>query len=119
MVYQCVVSTAWFQSPKISEVDDTCVTFFQSQSTVQMIMEISPQYHSLVLGAQQQNLKTIMQHTGVQVMFPDPSDPYTPSLKRSSVVISGPINKVYLARQMLIVSFIQIFQYVFISINLY
>lgn len=69
-----------------------------------MMMEISPQYHSLVLGANHQNLKTIMQRTGVQVMFPDPSDPNTPSLKKSSVTITGVIDNVYYARQMLLVS---------------
>lgn len=76
---------------------------FQSQSTVQIMMEISPQYHSLVLGAQKQNLKAIMQCSGAQIMFPDPSDPYTPSLKRSSVVISGGIENVYQAKQMILV----------------
>lgn len=45
-----------------------------------------------------------MQRTGVQVMFPDLSDPYTPSLKKSSVTITGSsIHNVYAARQMLLV----------------
>jgi len=76
----------------------------QNQVSVQMMLEISPQYHSLVLGEQQQNVKSIMQHTGAQIMFPDPIDPYTPSLKKSSVTIIGSINRVYTARQMLLVN---------------
>lgn len=75
----------------------------QNQVSVQMMLEISPQYHSLVLGDQQQNIKKIMQHTGAQIMFPDPIDPYTPSLKRSSVTIVGSIHSVYAARQMILV----------------
>lgn len=69
-----------------------------------MMLEISPQYHSIVLGEHQQNVKKIMEHTGVQILFPDPHDPYTPSLKKSSVTISGSIHKVYAARQMLLVN---------------
>lgn len=69
-----------------------------------MMLEISPQYHSLVLGDQQQNVKSIMQHSGARIMFPDPIDPHTPSLKKSSVTIIGAIHNVYLARQMLLVS---------------
>ena len=66
-------------------------------------MEISPQYHSLVLGAQNQNLKAIMQQTGVQILFPDPG-PSTHPLKKSNIIINGSIHKVYQARQMLLVS---------------
>nr|XP_018909986.1 PREDICTED: protein bicaudal C [Bemisia tabaci] len=73
-----------------------------NQMPVHMSMEISPIHHSVVLGRNNTNLKTIMHHTGVQVMFPDANDPNIPSLKKSSVTITGGINQVYLARQMLL-----------------
>ncbi len=69
-----------------------------------MMLEISPQYHGLILGDQQLNIKSIMQQSGARIMFPDPIDPYTPSLKKSSVTIIGNIKHVYKARQMLLVS---------------
>ncbi|KAK0172715.1 hypothetical protein PV328_005995 [Microctonus aethiopoides] len=73
-----------------------------NQIQVQMTMEISPQHHSIVLGKNNSNLKSIMQHTSTQIMFPDAGDPNIPSLKKSSVVITGEINGVYYARQHLI-----------------
>lgn len=67
-------------------------------------MEISPQHHSVVLGKQSNNLKSIMQTTATQIMFPDAGDPNIPSLKKSNVTITGSIHNVYLARQQLMVS---------------
>lgn len=64
-------------------------------------MEISPHHHPVVLGKNHSNLKAIMQYTGCQIMFPDAQDPYIPSLKKSNVNISGNINSVYKARQLL------------------
>jgi protein bicaudal C len=78
--------------------------FPQSQIQVQMSMEISPQHHSVVLGKQSNNLKSIMQRTATQIMFPDAGDPNIPSLKKSNVTITGSIHNVYLARQQLMVS---------------
>ncbi|XP_011506262.1 PREDICTED: protein bicaudal C [Ceratosolen solmsi marchali] len=72
-----------------------------SQIQVQMSMEISPQHHSVVLGKQSNNLKSIMQRTATQIMFPDAGDPNIPSLKKSNVTITGSIHNVYLARQQL------------------
>ncbi|KAG7197816.1 hypothetical protein KM043_001630 [Ampulex compressa] len=73
-----------------------------SQIQVQMSMEISPQHHSIVLGKQSGNLKTVMQRTATQIMFPDAGDPNIPSLKKSNVTITGAIHNVYLARQQLV-----------------
>lgn len=69
-----------------------------------MMVEISPQHHSIVLGKNNENLKTIMQNTSTQIIFLDPSDPNIPSLKKSNVTITGSIHNVYKARQQLIVS---------------
>lgn len=52
------------------------------------------------------NLKTIMAQTGAQIVFPEANDPIIPVLKKSSVTLSGNIDSVYLARQMLVVSWI-------------
>ncbi|XP_063973959.1 protein bicaudal C isoform X4 [Diachasmimorpha longicaudata] len=73
-----------------------------NQIQVQMSMEISPQHHSIVLGKQSTNLKLIMQRTSTQIIFPDAGDPNIPSLKKSNVIITGPINNVYTARQQLL-----------------
>lgn len=67
-----------------------------------MTMEISPQHHSVVLGKQNNNLKSIMHRTNTQIMFPDAGDPNIPNLKKSNVTITGSITNVYLARQQLI-----------------
>lgn len=66
-----------------------------------MTMEISPCYHPLVVGKNHSNLKAIIQMTGCQIMFPDALDPNIPSLKKSNVTISGHIDRVYQARQLL------------------
>ncbi|XP_028130634.1 protein bicaudal C [Diabrotica virgifera virgifera] len=72
-----------------------------NQIPVQMSMEISPHHHQVVLGKNHSNLKTIMQYTNCQIMFPDAQDPNIPNLKKSNVNISGNINDVYKARQLL------------------
>lgn len=66
-----------------------------------MSMEISPHHHPTVLGTKHANLKAIMQYTNCQIMFPDAQDPNIPSLKKSSVTITGNINNIYKARQLL------------------
>lgn len=69
------------------------------QMPVQMTLEISPQHHSFVLGKNNEVLKRIMQLTATKITFPDASDLSTPPLKRSTVLISGSVDNVYLARQ--------------------
>lgn len=69
-----------------------------------MSMEISPRHHEMVIGKNHCNLKEIMRLTGAQIMFPDALDPNIPNLKKSNVTITGKINNVYAARQLLIVS---------------
>ncbi|XP_065223706.1 protein bicaudal C homolog 1 isoform X2 [Planococcus citri] len=102
MVKGCELDMRKVKEATLSLISLMCGKFASSVK-IQMMMEISPQYHSLVLGANHQNLKTIMQRTRVQVMFPDPRNPCTPSLKKSSVTITGSsIDDVYLARQMLL-----------------
>lgn len=68
------------------------------------MMEISPQHHPIMEGPNAINLKTIMAQTGAQIVFPEANDPIIPVLKKSSVTVSGNIDSVYLARQMLVVS---------------
>ncbi|KAK7603956.1 hypothetical protein V9T40_004229 [Parthenolecanium corni] len=101
MVKGCDWEVIQVKAATIHLINHMCGAF-ANQVKVQMMLEISPQYHSIVLGEHQQNVKKIMEHTGVQILFPDPHDPYTPSLKKSSVTISGSIHKVYAARQMLL-----------------
>lgn len=76
---------------------------FQSQVLVQMTVEISPHHHTIVLGENSINLKMIMQGTGCQIMFPDAEDPNIPTIKKSNINITGRIDNVYQARQMLLV----------------
>ena len=76
-----------------------------------MTMEISPHHHPIVLGPQSQYLKAIMDKTQTQIMFPDAQDPNIPILKKSNVTITGQINKVYLARQQLMVKIISSLKY--------
>ncbi|KAK9505694.1 hypothetical protein O3M35_009686 [Rhynocoris fuscipes] len=72
------------------------------QVLVNMMIEISPQHHSIVLGKNNENLKIIMQNTSTQIIFLDPCDPNIPSLKKSNFTITGSIHNVYKARQQLI-----------------
>ncbi|GJQ80050.1 putative RNA binding protein [Trypoxylus dichotomus] len=73
-----------------------------NQIPIQMTMEISPHHHQMVIGKNHSNLKEIMRVTGAQIMFPDAQDPNIPNLKKSNVTITGNINSVYAARQLLI-----------------
>ncbi|KAJ8933828.1 hypothetical protein NQ314_013750, partial [Rhamnusium bicolor] len=75
---------------------------WENQIPVQMSMEISPHHHQIVLGKNHSNLKSIMQYTSCQIMFPDAQDPNIPNLKKSNVNITGNIHNVYKARQLLI-----------------
>lgn len=68
-----------------------------------MMLEISPQHHPVMEGPHAINLKTIMAQTGAQIVFPEANDPIIPVLKKSSVTVSGNIDSVYVARQMLVV----------------
>lgn len=77
---------------------------FQSQTQVQMSLEISPMHHSVVMGRGAEQLKVIMKGTNTQIMFPDADDPNIPMIKKSCVTITGNIKDVYAARQQLVVS---------------
>lgn len=85
------------------------LSLFQNEIPVQMSIEISPQHHFIVAGRNYSNLKEIMMVTGAQIIFPDAEDPNVPNLKKSNIKISGNINSVYAARQLLIVSKLWIF----------
>lgn len=69
-------------------------------------MEISPQHHKIVMGPCNDTLRAITHRTGAQILFPDANDPNIPSIKKSSVTITGHIHNVYAARQMLIVIYL-------------
>ncbi|XP_026321181.1 protein bicaudal C homolog 1 [Hyposmocoma kahamanoa] len=73
-----------------------------SQTKVQMMLEISPMHHSVVVGRGSEQLKVIMKGTGTQVMFPDANDPNILPIKKSCVTITGQIKDVYTARQQLV-----------------
>ncbi|XP_050532725.1 protein bicaudal C homolog 1 [Daktulosphaira vitifoliae] len=73
-----------------------------SQVLILMVMEISPQHHKIVMGPGNETLRAITRRTGAQILFPDAKDPNIPSIKKSSVTITGHIHNVYAARQMLI-----------------
>jgi protein bicaudal C len=76
----------------------------QSQTQVQMSLEISPVHHSVVVGRGAEQLKVIMKGTRTQIMVPDADDPNIPALRKSCVTITGHIADVYAARQQLVVS---------------
>ncbi|KAH9634257.1 hypothetical protein HF086_011517 [Spodoptera exigua] len=76
--------------------------FFQSQTQVQMSLEISPMHHGVVVGRGAEQLKVIMKGTNTQIMFPDADDPNIPVIKKSCVTITGNIKDVYAARQQLV-----------------
>ncbi|XP_050429624.1 protein bicaudal C homolog 1 [Adelges cooleyi] len=73
-----------------------------NQVLILMVMEISPQHHKIVMGPGNETLRAITRRTGAQILFPDAKDPNIPSIKKSSVTITGHIHNVYAARQMLI-----------------
>lgn len=73
------------------------------QIPVSLHVEISTQHHPIVLGKGSQNLREIMQRTNTKIIFPDANDMNIRPIKRSQVMISGPIHGVYLARQQLLV----------------
>lgn len=75
-----------------------------SQIPVQMQLEISIQHHPIVVGRMSSNLREIMNKTNTKIMFPDANDVNIKPIKRSQVTITGSIDGVYLARQLLIVS---------------
>jgi protein bicaudal C len=67
-----------------------------------MQLEIAPQHHLFIIGRAGANIKQIMQRTGAQIHFPDPNT--SPPQRRGTVIITGAIESVFLARQHLIVS---------------
>ncbi|PIK61885.1 hypothetical protein BSL78_01216, partial [Apostichopus japonicus] len=64
---------------------------------VSMQLEIAPQHHQFMLARGGFNIKHIMQYTGATIHFPDPST----AQRKSSVFISGSIDAVIIARQLL------------------
>lgn len=63
-------------------------------------LDIAAQHHLFMMGRNGSNIKHIMQRTGAQIHFPDPSNPQ----KKSTVYLQGTIESVCLARQYLMVS---------------
>lgn len=75
----------------------------QAESEVMMYMEISPHYHSTVLGNNgASHVRNIMAATGTMIVWPNLADTSLHPLRKSTFVISGPIEDVYRAREMLI-----------------
>ncbi|KAH0623480.1 hypothetical protein JD844_006260 [Phrynosoma platyrhinos] len=60
-------------------------------------LDIASQHHLFMMGRNGSNIKHIMQRTGAQIHFPDPSNPQ----KKSTVYLQGTIESVCLARQYL------------------
>ncbi|XP_009464235.1 PREDICTED: protein bicaudal C homolog 1 [Nipponia nippon] len=60
-------------------------------------LDIAAQHHLFMMGRNGSNIKHIMQRTGAQIHFPDPSNPQ----KKSTVYLQGTIESVCLARQYL------------------
>ena len=75
---------------------------FQTAVPVSMQLEIAPQHHLFMIGRSGANIKQIMQRTGASIHFPDPNTS-TPQ-RKGTVIITGAIESVFLARQQVIVS---------------
>ena len=75
---------------------------FQTTVPVSMQLEIAPKHHLFMIGRSGANIKQIMQRTGASVHFPDPNTS-TPQ-RKGTVIITGAIESVFLARQQVIVS---------------
>lgn len=67
-----------------------------------MQLEIAPQHHLFIIGRSGMNIKQIMQRTGANIHFPDPTTS-TPQ-RKGTIYITGNIESVFQARQHLIVS---------------
>lgn len=66
-------------------------------------LDIAAQHHLFMMGRNGSNIKHIMQRTGAQIHFPDPSNPQ----KKSTVYLQGTIESVCLARQYLMVGLVK------------
>ena len=62
---------------------------------VTMNMEISPMYHSFVMGQNNINIRVIMHSTNTNILFPDATDSNFLSIKKGSVSITGKRNKTF------------------------
>ena len=67
-------------------------------------LDIAAQHHLFMMGRNGSNIKHIMQRTGAQIHFPDPSNPQ----KKSTVYLQGTIESVCLARQYLMVGLLKL-----------
>lgn len=67
-------------------------------------LDIAAQHHLFMMGRNGSNIKHIMQRTGAQIHFPDPSNPQ----KKSTVYLQGTIESVCLARQYLMVNYFKL-----------
>eukprot|EP00105_Crassostrea_gigas_P037602 XP_019921750.1 PREDICTED: protein bicaudal C homolog 1-like [Crassostrea gigas] len=65
-----------------------------------MQLEIAPQHHLFIIGRSGMNIKQIMQRTGANIHFPDPTTS-TPQ-RKGTIYITGNIESVFQARQHLI-----------------
>ena len=84
------------------EVKKIFTKIFQTTVPVSMQLEIAPQHHLFMIGRSGANIKQIMQRTGASIHFPDPNTS-TPQ-RKGTVIITGAIESVFLARQQVIVS---------------
>lgn len=69
---------------------------------VSIHMDISPQYHFIVKGKENRNLKKIMELTKTKVIFPDLNDTNFSPLRRCQISITGMIDGVCSARDLII-----------------
>jgi len=62
-------------------------------------IEVAPQQHSYMVGRNATNINLIIKHTGAQIRFPDQNNMF--QCPRKSIVISGQVESVVVARQQL------------------
>ena len=79
----------------------------QANLLVTMHLEIAPQHHMFIIGRNHSNVNSIMATTKAHIAFPDPNT--SGPQRKGTVVISGSVDSVFCARQLLIVSMMQDF----------
>ncbi|XP_064539696.1 protein bicaudal C-like [Drosophila montana] len=71
-------------------------------ATVKLYMEITSQHHLVIRGIHDRNLKSIMAYTQTRITLPELCCPQLNPSDASHVAISGSIDNVYRARQLLL-----------------
>lgn len=88
-------------------VDHVSKNLEESQSPIQVqtTMEIAPYIHGNIVGKGGKNIKNMRKFTKTEITFPDLADNTIPKHQKSCITVTGTaVDKVYLARQQLIVS---------------